>query len=329
MREILKERCDAFFKNREQVREVYKWENDSLVSVCAAMMTGNKRRVDSNRLKECKEMLKAQTGVFSNFRGNVEMSMVTMMALADNPGQKLANTLNCYDTLKKQFSATQYLVLASAILSETVAPEQNAGMAERAKNIYKLMWEQHPFLTSSEDSVSAVMMAVSDKPNDELLVTEAEKIYQNLKQVFSASNDVQAVSFVLALADGNADEKSQKLVNLYNALKMAGVKYGKYYELTTLAALSILPVEVNVLVQDMIVADECFAKQKPYSGIFGLDKKTRLMHAAMLVSSAYSESEEINIAAMTSTLAMVAAQQAALCAAICASTAASAAASSN
>ncbi len=328
MREVLRERCESFFKNREQVKEAFKWENDSLVSVCAAMMTGNERRVDSNRLKECKDILKSQTGVFSNFRGNIEMSMVTMMALSENPATKISNTLKCYEALKEQFSATQYLVLAAAILSETVTPEQSKGVAARAKNIYKVMKEQHPFLTSSEDSVSAVMMAVSDKPDDGMLVMEAEKIYQNLKQVFSASNDVQAVSFVLALADGNADAKSQKLVNLYNALKMAGVKYGKYYELTTLAALSILPVEVNVLVQDMIFVDECLAKQKPYTGMFGLEKKIRLMHAAMLVSSAYSESDEANIAAMTSTLAMIAAQQAALCAAICATTAASAAAAS-
>lgn len=329
MRETLKTRCDLFFENRTQVKEAFKWENDSLISVCASMLMNSERRVDSARLKDCKAMLKEQTSVFSNFRGNVEMSVVSMMAMSDNPAAKLARTLDYYKALKEQFSSSEYLVLAAAILSETVAPENIGTVAARAKNIYKLMKEEHPFLTSSEDSVSAVMMAVSDKMDDKALINEAETIYQILKETFSSSNDVQAVSFVLALADGYAQEKSQKLINLYDALKLAGVKYGKYYELTTLAALSIIPVDVNSMVEEIIFADECLSKEKPYSGVFGLDKKTRLMHAAMVVSSELSEGGAADIATMTSTLAMIAAQQAALCATICASSAASSAAAAN
>lgn len=329
MRETLKTRCDLFFSNRAEVKEAFKWENDSLISVCASMLMQGDRRVDSERLKECKEVLKEQTGIFSNFRGNVEMSVVSMMAMSDNPKGKLARTMEYYKVLKEKFSSSEYLVLAASILSETVEPEQIEAVAARAKVIYKLMKEEHPFLTSSEDSVSAVMMAVSDKMDDKALIDETERIYQKLKETFSSSNDVQAVAFVLALADGSAEEKCRKMIALYDGLKMAGAKYGKYYELTTLAALSILPVDVKSMVEDILAVDECLAKQKPYSGILGLDKKTRLMHAAMIVCSDYSESEDANIAAMTSTLAMIAAQQAALCATICASSAAASAAASS
>jgi len=119
------------------------------------------------------------------------------------------------------------------------------------------------------------------------------------------------------------------MVSLYESLKNAGVKYGKYHELATLAALSVLPVSVENMVADMVSVDAYLAERKPYDGIFGVDKKTRLMHAAMILSSEYSKSEDANIAAIVGTLAMIAAQQAAMCAVICASTAASSAAATN
>ena len=53
------------------------------------------------------------------------------------------------------------------------------------------------------------------------------------------------------------------------------------------------------------------------------------MHAAMIVSADYAKNDNAEIAAMTGTLAAVAAQQAAMCAVIAASAASSAAAASN
>lgn len=42
-----------------------------------------------------------------------------------------------------------------------------------ARNIYNKMKKDHPFLTSGEDAVFAVLMAVSEK-SDEILMEEME-----------------------------------------------------------------------------------------------------------------------------------------------------------
>lgn len=329
MRETLQKTCDSYFESRQAVKEVFKWENDALVSVCAAVLMNSEKSADATYIKQCKTLLKEKTGVLSNFRQTVEAPFATMMAVADNAEEKLTKSLKYYEVLKQHFWGSEYLVLAAAILADSVSEGQIDAVAAKAKNIYKLMKEEHPVLTSQEDSVSAVMLAMSDKVDDKALVAETEQAYQILKETFSSSNDVQAAGFVLVLAEGNIEEKCQKLVKLYEGLKNAGVKYGKYHELATLAALSILPMTVENMVEDIVAVDAYLAEKKPYSGLFGLDKKTRLMHAAMLVSSEYSRSEDANIAAITGTLAMIAAQQAAMCAVICASAAASSAAAGN
>ena len=78
----------------------------------------------------------------------------------------------------------------------------------------------------------------------------------------------------------------------------------------------------------MMDVDAFLAEQKGY-GFWGVDRKTRLMHAAMIVSDKYAPREAVDTAALTGTIALLIAQQMALCAIMVSTTAASAAASSS
>ena len=328
MRTTLEQLCNNFISNRDAVKATFKWENDQIIAASATSFLNRGVLADAAKLEDCKKLLKENTGVFSNFRGNVEVPMVAQLAMVENPADKMKRTLKIYETLKQEFRGSEYLVLAAAVMADMVSDEQVVKMTEKARNIYDKMKKDHPFLTSGEDSVYAVLMAVSEK-SDDALMEEMEVCYKKLKERFSASNGVQALAHVLSIAEGNAEEKCNKVVALYEALKADGVKYGKYHELVVLASLALVPVEQSVLVEDIKAVDAFLTEQKGYGGFFGLDKKTRLMHAAMIACSELSQNGDGNIAAMTSTLAMIAAQQAALCATICASSAASAAAAGN
>lgn len=325
MRATLETLCNSFIRNRDTVNSVFKWENDLLVAVCGANFMNKGVAADVEQLKACKKLLKEETSVFSNFRGNVELPLISLLAASEQPKEKLNKTKKYYKKLKAEFSGSDYLVLGAAIMADMVEEQQAEQMVNRARTIYNKMKKDHPFLTSSEDSVYAVLMAISEK-EDAVLMEEMEVCYKKLKESFSASNEVQALAHVLSIADGEAEEKCNKVVALYNALRDADMKYGKYHELVALASPALLPVAKEVLVEDMKAVDAFLAEQKGY-GILGIDKKTRMMHAAMIVTSDYAKSENAEIAAITGTLAMVAAQQAAMCAVLAASAAASSAAS--
>lgn len=327
MRATLEQLCDNFIKNRDELKSIFKWENDQIVSASAISFLNRGILAEGAKLEKCKKLLKENTGVFSSFRGNVEVPMVAQLAMADVPADKMRKTQKVYEMLKQEFLGSEYLVLAASVMADMVSEEAALQMAQKARNIYNRMKKDHPFLTSGEDAVYAVLMAVSEK-NDEILMDEMEVCYKKLKERFSASNEVQALAHILAIAEGSAQEKCNKVVALYDALRTSEVKYGKYYELVALASLAMLPVEQNVLVEEIKAVDAFLAEQKGY-GFFGLDKKTRLMHAAMIVSCDYIRSDTADIAAMTGTMAAVAAQQAAMCAVIAASAASTAANAGN
>ena len=326
MKAALQTLCDSFIANRDAVKEAFKWDSSYLYPVCANIFCSHGAAADTEQLKQCRKVIEAQTGVFSNFRGNIRPALAAMLALGDQPEARMAQAVDYYALLKQEFWGSPHLALVSFLLTNLADRNQVAEKANRGKEIYRRMKKEHPFLTSSEDSVFAVLMAFSHKTDDEL-IQDMEACYSVLKTRFSIGNEVQTVSHVLAMAEGAPEEKAGRVIDLYNALRDAGVKYGRYYELATLAALSITGAAIPDLVQEIQEVDAFLAEQKGY-GILGIDRKSRAMHAAMIVSDQYTAQEQVNTTAMTSTLTMLIAQQMAMCA-IAASCAASTAAASS
>ena len=86
------------------------------------------------------------------------------------------------------------------------------------------------------------------------------------------------------------------------------------------------------LARELLEIDALLSKRKGYKGVFGLDKRARSMHAAMLLSLRHEAEpkqpvELVGAAAQQATLAIIAAQQALMCAVVASSAASSAAAS--
>lgn len=324
MTEALLEQCDSFIENRNIIRSTFKMESSFMYPICAAIITDKGKRADSERLKQCRDILKAQTGAFSNFRGLTRLALICMMSVDPNPEQRLKNAQQVYDHLKSAFSGSQYLCVAAMVISELVDPGYYKQMAEHTRRIYNLMKSKHPFLTGSEDSVFSALLAVSKK-TDSRILDETEQCYHLLKPHFVSNNAVQSLSHVLALCEGRPKEKCEATVSMFEQMRDEGMRYGTDFELPTLGVLAMLPVERKSVLKELREVDEYLAKQKGY-GIFGLGKRQRLMHAAMIVAGDHLEHcATTQLTLDQSTVALAAAQQAALCAAIAAATAAAAA----
>jgi hypothetical protein len=341
MRDSLQRLCEDFVANRDVLKRKFKWENSYLYPVCASIFCARGVRADADRLTDAKRLLKDKTGVFSNFRGNLTLPVCSMLAAKSSPERRMEYAIENYRILREQFAPSSYLALAAFFLADMGVSDSRAQeAAERGKRIYKRMKQEHRFLTSAEDSVFAVLMSFAEQ-SDDALITDMEACYTLVKQRFSGGNAAQSVSHVLALSPGLTEEKTNRFLQLYEGIRAAGGKYGKYYQLSTLAAVSVMDADVNDIVQDMMDVDAFLSDQKGY-GFLSIDRKTRMMHAAMLVSNDYCArnaalaavlNDSISdlasqTAVISGTLAIIAAQQAAMCAVIASSSAATAAANS-
>ena len=322
MREELRVVCEEFIKDKDIAKEAFAWESSYLHPICAGILAEKSRSISAEELKKYKQMIKEHTGVFSDFRGYCMAPMACMMAISEDADALLNGTLKVYEELKKKYWSTYYLPLVAMIVVQMAEPSEYSRIVEKAGKIYSLMKDAHPFLTSGEDGPFATMLAFAEKSAEEMN-EEVEKCYQWLKPKFFSGNAVQSLSHAVALGEGKVEDKCRKFEALFDDLKARGYKYGTDYELATLGALSILPCDVKVMVDEVIEVTDYLENKKGY-GFFGYGKKQRMLHAVLLISNTYVEKSMgrvMNSAAISGNIAMIAAQQAALCATIAATAA--------
>ena len=324
MKDSLQALCNQFIEARDTIKEAFIWESSYIPPVCANLFCAKGALADMNKLRICRDLINRNTGIFSSFRGNIRVPLACMLSMEDHPEDKFSKTQDLYRELREYFSGSDYLALAAFLLTEYTCSEERIS---RGKRIYRLMKDEHPFLTSSEDSIFAILLAWSEQ-SDEALISDMEACYRLLKERFRDSDCVQTMTHILAMEQDTADAKCARVFALYDSIEQNGGKYGKHHELATLAALAMLDADSKDLARDMLEVDAFLAEQKGY-GFWGLDRKTRLMHAAMIVSDEYAPREVVDQATLTSTLALIIAQQMAMCAVIASTSATTAATSSH
>ena len=317
-----------FIEARDAIRAAFKMESEYIYPVCAQIFLAADRPVEAEQLERCKALVKSTTGPFSNFRGNVRLPLLCMLAAGDEPEARWERTQRCYALLKESFFSSQYLALAALLLGDGAKEEDLPALAARGKGLYQRMKQEHPFLTGQEDSVFALLLAESPR-SDDALIEDMEACYTLLDQRFPKGDGLQTASHVLALSDDAPERKVNRMLSLFDGIEAAGGKYGKDRQLPILAALSLSDGSEEALVADMLELNGLLAQEKGYKGVFGLDKRTRMMHAAMLLSLPDRQTDLVNAAAQQTTLAMIAAQQALMCAVVASSAASTATASSH
>ena len=305
MKEELEKLCTAFIANRDTVQKAFRWDDSNMAAVCANIFCACGKTADEERLKECRKIVEAQTGHFSKFRKKTRSILCCMLALEDHPEERMERALASYGMLKKEFRDTEFLALAALLLTEPGEDTLIAEKVTRGKEIFRRMDREHPFLTDNLDSVFAVTLAFSEKSDDEL-IQDLEACYKALKAEFSSSGDVQTAAQILAMSADAPETKAQRVIDLYNALTEAEVKYGHAKELAPLAALSLADATPAALAEEIREAYEFLGNQKGYGD---KDKEQRAMHAVMIVSDRYPVTGRVNSSVMATTLDVLIAKQ--------------------
>ncbi len=331
MKDTIQKRCELLVENRNIIHEGFKLENSLLKAVAGAAFAEKEKKVDVEYLKECRKILRDKQGALSYFRGNNELIVSTRMALSSDPEKYIDELVEVYNKFQKgKFFGSTYRVLAAMSICDVGKFSEADAIIEKTNAIMTGMKKNHPFITSDEDTSFAVLLAMTEKDVEEIL-TELEDAYQYIKKSFSLhENAAYSLTQVLTVYDGNYEDKRDKVLEIYNAFKAAGLKYGKEHELASLGTLININRSAEELVSEIAEAAEFFNGKKGF-GMLDMSRQTKLMLGAMVISSVYSEENSVTDASVTSgALAMIIAEQTAMLVAIMiASTSAATASSSH
>ena len=293
----IESKCLSLAENYRILVAGSKMDFSEMILACAGVYLAAGRKPDPERMKECKKLLKSKAGLFSNFRGSDELLVRSKMALAADPGRWFEDLEREYGRIKSFFSGEQ-TVLAAMILAEQGASD--GGLAEKTKQIYKDMKQKHPWLTSENDLPFAALMAASGR-DAAAVYAEAEEIYEILRKDLRADKDtLQMLSHILAIRNGRADAKCEKLCALAGGLKAAGHSLGRGSRLAILGILADSGLPADALVERICETDDYLKQYKPFRGLFGVGKSCRRMFAVQMVQAALSEEDGLGASAMLS-----------------------------
>nr|WP_297707554.1 DUF4003 family protein [uncultured Butyrivibrio sp.] len=309
MKTTLQTRCELLAENRNIINKGFVLEN-SLIKIASALVyTETDKTVDNAYLKECRGLLRKNKGAFSDFRSMNELMVSAKLAQQADPERYLEEITASYKMLHQgKVFGSKFMVLAAMNISDAGRFAEADSIIEKTKAIMKGMNKAHPVLTNEEDTCFAVLLAMTDKSVEDIL-TELEETYQTLKKDFSFhDNSVYSLAQVLTMKKGTVVEKCSKVVEIYNAFKDAGVKYGKDYEFASLGVLVGLNVRAEEIVNEVVDAADFLKTQKGF-GMLDCSERQRLMFGAILYAGIMDEGVLSGASAFDSTIAMVIAEE--------------------
>ncbi len=328
MKENVKTTCEAMIHNKEKLKEVLKWEDNRILTVCASLYVHADKSVDGSRVEYCKKQIKSKASIFSEIRG-IALSVITcMIDIRGGEPQHFEQLMMAYETLRKEFHASPLLAIGAEILAENFEPSQYSSVTEKAKSLYKIMKKNHPFVTGSDDYLMCILLAQAEG-SETVIGSEVEECFTELKELGlkGGSNVLQSVSCALALYEDSVEIKSKKVVSLYDEIRNHHMKYDRTYGLPMLVVLSRLDVAEEELCYDLADVNEWLKKQKGFGMLMG--ESTRMIYAALLVSQSYSKDRNASASVTSGVIAAMVAEQVAMVACIAAASSAATSSGSN
>ena len=313
MRETLMERCELFADNNELIRKKNIWDRDLMTITAGMIFTEKGVKADTDKMKECNKILKKHEGCFSNFRNNIRLSVVSKMAVSENPEEYLKEVINIYKKLHAgRITGSEYMALTATIICDLHREGEIDAIIEKTKLLMKKMEKRHPIMTGQEDLALLALLAMTDKEVDSI-VEETEFYFKAMKKKFSFhGNAVQSLSFVMALMEGAPEEKCAKVIEIYKALTARGIKYGKEQTLASLGALIGTELDSAELAGEIVEASEYLKTRKGF-GAWRIYSSTRHMFAALMAADVYAkDNAAMNSSVMSGALSIIIAEEIAM-----------------
>ena len=327
MRIELSEKLQLLKDNYGTAKKEFRWDMAISNHFIALSYANKSKKIDTNRIKEVKEYIKSNTGVFSKFRGNNLSIMSSILSFEDDYESAFREMEKLTVELKAQgISSYEYSPMIAYTFLKNSDYENREEKIKRAKYFYEDMKSKHMFLTAKDDYVYAALLGCTDLDLNETC-KRIEYIYKTLNEMgYAKSNGLQTVSHIIALGD-DYDFRIKLFHKLAYELESLRVKIKSY----NLSAAALMALVVNDTSEICNYVSEVYEDLKDSKGYkYSMPAYIKAMFSAMLVTSMYTNEEDklSDISSGLSVQLIMVAQQQAMMAAIIASSAAASSSSS-
>ena len=331
MKPEIQQEMNLMASNFQALKQAFAWDHQSIKHFGALISATKDRVIDPERVKAARVIIKENTTWTSYFRGNNELMLAMMLCNENGYEQRFLEMKQIHEDLKAYgFKSSIYLPLASYVIGMAETDQSREQIYQRMNGFYTGMKANHFWLTTGDDYIMSAVLALSDKEIAKTL-EDMEACYAYLNQSgLYKGNELQSLSHILALREGDTASKCNRAITIYKGLKEK--KCRLYYQgLSMLGVLALLGENPDQLVDEIAEVYDGLYHTEGY-GFWGIDSNLRAILAASIVADYYADN--VRKDALTPTLvnsisSILIAQQAATMAAVTAATAAASASASS
>lgn len=242
-------RYTHYLEALEGIRGATKWFTDDFRRLMAINYAMHDAPFDSKRFEHAQAVLKQKTGMFSKFRGSNNFVWLSFLDAKYEDIEPAIDEVLRLDTLldRKHF---RFSMLRPFIASQLINVDEPERRLDEASALYQTFKRNHPWLTSEEDLLSALVLVQAFDDHD-ALSQRIETYYEALKAQLPRSNELQLVSHLFAFSELSPDEVVTRFLDWHNWLKKQSIAV-KNEHLPPLALLAIVAVPNDNDERDLI-----------------------------------------------------------------------------
>ena len=242
-------RYTHYLEALEGIRGATKWFTDDFRRLMAINYAMHDAPFDSKRFEHAQAVLKQKTGMFSKFRGSNNFVWLSFLDAKYEDIEPAIDEVLRLDTLldRKHF---RFSMLRPFIASQLINVDEPERRLDEASALYQTFKRNHPWLTSEEDLLSALVLVQAFDDHD-ALSQRIETYYEALKAQLPRSNELQLVSHLFAFSELSPDEVATRFLDWHNWLKKQSIAV-KNEHLPPLALLAIVAVPNDNDKRDLI-----------------------------------------------------------------------------
>jgi len=290
-------RLSLFAENAQAIRKEFTWQNALTKRLSALLYAQADRRVDCDAIRWCLDLMKQNTGVFSTFRGNMALSVATLLSLSPDPAALFQQTLAVYELLRAtKLRNSDYLVVAAYQIAAQTEPDHYRFVVDRTRAFYDGMRAKHFLQTGQDDYIFAAMLALSAL--DPVVGTDRiERLVDRLRADFRDKNSIQALAQVLALS-GTDESATIRITAIRDALRTHKIKLDRAFTLPSLGILALMPGDPGVIAREIDQAQAYLRAQKGF-GPLSATTPELLLYATGIVADSYARALDAGVLTAT------------------------------
>ena len=101
MKEELKNLVREYLDNKALAEDIFVWRSGYLPPVCASVLMKAGRKFSKEEVEKANQVIKDNTGVFSDYRGTAMSVMACILAAEPSPESAMQKSLQIYEELRK------------------------------------------------------------------------------------------------------------------------------------------------------------------------------------------------------------------------------------